>query len=128
LQKDFSLLVVRWNEKSTQVDGLLRNDHYAALNQLTASLLQSDETQRALSRWVLFFDEAYSYVDKSPCDNNAAFALLQNPADHIFSMYGSHLQTVPQQHPAYAERIVKLPEKSGERQAGNHLVQGGAGQ
>ena len=29
LQKDFSLLVVRWNEKSTQVDGLLKNDDYA---------------------------------------------------------------------------------------------------
>jgi len=53
------------NEKSTQVDGFLQNDDYAALNQLTASLLQSDEAQSELSRLVLFFDEAYSCVDKS---------------------------------------------------------------
>jgi len=53
------------NEKSTQVDGFLQNDDYAALNQLTASLLQSDEAQSELSRLVLFFDEAYSCADKS---------------------------------------------------------------
>jgi hypothetical protein len=39
---------------------------------------------------------------------NAAFPLLQNPADQIFSMYGSHLQIVRQQHPAYVEEIVKV--------------------
>ena len=108
LQKDFSLLVTRWNEKSTQADGLLKNDDFAGLSQLAAWLLQSDESQIALSRLVLFFDEAYSCVDKSLCDNNAAFALLQNPADQIFSMYGSYLATVRQQHPKYADEIVKV--------------------
>jgi hypothetical protein len=108
LQKDFSLLVTRWNEKSGQVDRLLKNDDFTGLSQLAASLLQTDETQTALSRLVLFFDEAYSCVDKSLCDNNAAFALLQNPADQIFSMYGSYLATVRQQHPKYADGIVKV--------------------
>ena len=100
--------MTRWNEKSTQADGFLKNDDYAGLSQLAASLLQTDETQTALSRLVLFFDEAYSCVDKSLCDNNAAFALLQNPADQIFSMYGSYLATVRQQHPTYADGIVKV--------------------
>jgi hypothetical protein len=108
LQKDFSLLVTRWNEKSAQADGYLKSDDFAGLSQLAASLLQTDETQTALSRLVLFFDEAYSCVDKSLCDNNAAFALLQNPADQIFSMYGSYLATVRQQHPNYADGIVKV--------------------
>jgi hypothetical protein len=108
LQKDFSLLVTRWNEKSGQVDRLLKNDDFTGLSQLAASLLQTDETQTALSRLVLFFDEAYSCVDKSLCDNNAAFALLQNPADQIFSMYGSYLATVRQQRPKYADGIVKV--------------------
>ncbi|HWW33900.1 MAG TPA: hypothetical protein VNZ23_01550, partial [Xanthobacteraceae bacterium] len=84
LQKDFSLLVTRWNEKSAQADGFLKSDDFTGLSQLAASLLQTDETQTALSRLILFFDEAYSCVDKSLCDNNAAFALLQNPADQIF--------------------------------------------
>jgi hypothetical protein len=97
LQKDFSLLVTRWNEKSAQADGFLKSDDFTGLSQLAAALLQTDETQTALSRLVLFFDEAYSCVDKSLCDNNAAFALLQNPADQIFSMYGSYLATVRQQ-------------------------------
>ena len=88
------------------MDGLLKNDDFTGLSQLAASLLQADETQTALSRLVLFFDEAYSCVDK--CDNNAAFALLQNPADQIFSMYGSYLATVRQQHPKYADGIVKV--------------------
>ena len=108
LQKDFSLLVTRWNEKSAQADGFLKSDDFTGLSQLAASLLQTDETQTALSRLVLFFDEAYSCVDKSLCDNNAAFALLQNPADQIFSMYGSYLATVRQQHPNYADGIVKV--------------------
>jgi hypothetical protein len=108
LQKDFSLLVVRWNEKSAQVDGFLKNDDYAGLSQLAESLLQGDEAQTALSHLVLFFDEANSCVEKSLCDNDAAFALLQNPADQIFSMYGSYLQTVRQQHPTYADGIVKV--------------------
>jgi len=102
LQKDFGLLVTRWNEKSVQVDRLLKNDDFAGLSRLAASLLQTDETQTALSRLVLFFDEAYSCVDK------AAFALLQNPADQIFSMYGSYLATIRQQHPNYADGIVKV--------------------
>ena len=108
LQKDFGLLVTRWNEKSVQVDRLLKNDDFAGLSRLAASLLQTDETQTALSRLVLFFDEAYSCVDKALCDNNAAFALLQNPADQIFSMYGSYLATIRQQHPNYADGIVKV--------------------
>jgi hypothetical protein len=108
LQKDFGLLVTQWNEKSTEVDGLLKNDDFAGLSRLASSLLQSDEVQGSLSRLVLFFDEAYSCVDKSLCDNNAAFALLQNPADQIFSMYGSYLTTVRQQHPSYADGIVKV--------------------
>jgi hypothetical protein len=108
LQKDFSLLVTRWNEKSAQADGFLKSDDFTRLSQLAASLLQTDETQTALSRLILFFDEAYSCVDKSLCDNNAAFALLQNPADQIFSMYGSYLETVRQQHPNYADGIVKV--------------------
>ncbi len=108
LQKDFSLLVVQWNEKSAQVDGLLKNGDDAGLGQLAASLLQSDEAQSAMSRLVLFFDEAYSCVDKALCDHDAAFALLQNPADQLFSMYGSYLQTIRQQHPNYAEGIVKV--------------------
>jgi hypothetical protein len=108
LQKDFSLLVTRWNEKSAQADGFLKSDDFTGLSQLAASLLQTDETQTALSRLILFFDEAYSCVDKSLCDNNAAFALLQNPADQIFSMYGSYLETVRQQHPNYADGIVKV--------------------
>jgi hypothetical protein len=74
------------------------------LSQLAASLLQADETQTALSRLVLFFDEAHSCVDKSLCDNNAAFALLQNPADQIFSMYGSYLATVRQAAPEIRRR------------------------
>ena len=94
LQNDFSLLVTQWNEKSAQADGFLKSDDFTGLSQLAASLLQTDETQTALSRLILFFDEAYSCVDKSLCDNNAAFALLQNPADQIFSMYGSYLETV----------------------------------
>jgi hypothetical protein len=108
LQKDFSLLVSRWNEKSAQADGFLKNDDYAGLSQLAASLLQTDETQTALSRLILFFDEAYSCVEKDLCDNNAAFALLQNPADQIFSMYGSYLASVRQDHPNYADGIVKV--------------------
>lgn len=108
LQKDFSLLVVQWNEKSAQVNEFIKNDDYAGLSQLAESLLQSDEAQTALTRLVLFFDEANSCVEKSLCDNNAAFALLQNPADQIFSMYGSHLQTIRQQHPSYADGIVKV--------------------
>ena len=108
LQKDFGLLVTRWNEKSVQVDRLLKNDDFAGLSRLAASLLQTDETQTALSRLVLFFDEAYSCVDKALCDNNAAFALLQNPADQIFSMYGSYLATIRQQHPNHADGIVKV--------------------
>jgi hypothetical protein len=60
LQKDFSLLVTRWNEKSAQADSYLKSDDFAGLSQLAASLLQTDETQTALSRLVLFFDEAYS--------------------------------------------------------------------
>jgi hypothetical protein len=108
LQKDFSLLVVQWNEKSAQVEGFLKNDDYAGLSQLTASLLQNDEAQSALSRIVLFFDEAYSCVDKALCDYDAAYALLQSPADQIFSMYGSYLQTVRQQQSNYADGIVKV--------------------
>jgi hypothetical protein len=60
LQKDFSLLVTRWNEKSAQADGFLKSDDFTGLSQLAASLLQTDETQTALSRLILFFDEAYS--------------------------------------------------------------------
>ncbi len=108
LQKDFSLLIVRWNEKSAQVDAFIKNDDYAGLSQLADSLLQSDEAQTAMSHLVLFFDEAYSCVDKALCDHDAAFALLQNPADQIFSMYGSYLQTLRQQHPNYADGIVKV--------------------
>lgn len=108
LQKDFTLLVARWNEKSTQAEGLLKKDDYVGLTELAASLLQTDETQTALSRLILFFDEAYSCVEKALCDHNAAFALLQNPADQIFSMYGSYLASVRQDHPNYADGIVKV--------------------
>jgi len=102
-------LVTRWNEKSAQVDGLLKNDDLRERG-LRVSSACNGEAANWLNpaRLVLFFDEAYSCVDKSLCDNNAAFALLQNPADQIFSMYGSYLATVRQQHPKYADGIVKV--------------------
>ena len=108
LQKDFGLLVTRWNEKSVQVDRLLKNDDFAGLSRLAASLLQTDETQTALSRLVLFFDEAYSCVDKALCDNNAAFALLQNPADQNFF----HVWIVSGDHPAATSELRRRHRES----------------
>ena len=102
LQKDFSLLVTRWNENSTQADKFLKNDDYAGLSQLAASLLQTDETQTALSRLVLFFDEAYSCVDKSLFDNNALSPCCRiRPIrffpcmDHIWRPSGSNIRHTP---------------------------------
>jgi hypothetical protein len=108
LQKDFSLLVEQWNAKYADVAALLEKNDEAGLGQLVMSLLQSDEAQTALARLVLFFDETYSCVDKALCDNNAAYALLQNPADQIFFMYGSYLTTVRQHNPNYATGILKV--------------------
>ena len=39
LQKDFSLLVTRWNEKSAQADGFLKSDDFTGLSQLAAVAL-----------------------------------------------------------------------------------------
>ena len=108
LQKDFSLLVEQWNAKAADVEALLEKNDEAGLGQLVTSLLQSDEAQTALAQLVLFFDETYSCVDKALCDNNAAFALLKNPADQIFYMYGSYLTTVRQHNPNYATGILKV--------------------
>jgi hypothetical protein len=108
LQKDFSLLVEQWNAKAADVQALLDKNDEAGLGQLVTSLLQSDEAQTALAQLVLFFDETYSCVDKALCDNNAAFALLKNPADQIFYMYGSYLTTVRQHNPNYATGILKV--------------------
>jgi hypothetical protein len=108
LQKDFSLLVEQWNAKAADVEALLEKNDESGLGQLVTSLLQSDEAQTALAQLVLFFDETYSCVDKALCDNNAAFALLKNPADQIFFMYGSYLTTVRQHNPNYATGILKV--------------------
>jgi hypothetical protein len=49
LQKDFSLLVAQWNEKSAEVESLLAKKDETGLSQTVASLLQSDEAQTALT-------------------------------------------------------------------------------
>jgi hypothetical protein len=108
LQKDFSLLVEQWNAKAADVEALLEKNDEAGLGQLVSSLLQSDEAQTALTRLILFFDETYSCVDKALCDRNAAFALLKDPANQIFYMYGSYLTTVRQHNPSYATGILKV--------------------
>lgn len=108
LQKDFSLLVEQWNAKSAEVEALLEKNDEAGLGQLVASLLQGDEAQTALAQLILFFDETYSCVDKALCDGNAAFALLKDPANQIFFMYGSYLATVRQHNPSYATGILKV--------------------
>jgi len=108
LQKGFSLLVEQWNAKAAEVEALLAKDDEAGLGQLVTSLLQSDEAQTALAQLVLFFDETYSCVDKALCDNNAAFALLKDPANQIFFMYGSYLTTVRKHNPNYATGILKV--------------------
>ncbi len=108
LQKDFSFLVEQWNAKAADVEALLAKNDEPGLAQLVAALLQTDQAQTALAQLVLFFDETYSCVDKSLCDNNAAYALLKNPADQIFVMYGSYLTAVRQHNPNYATGILKV--------------------
>jgi hypothetical protein len=108
LAKDFGLLAEAWNAKSAEVTQLKAQSDYDGLAQLAASILQGDDAQDALTQLIIFFDEMYSCVDSSLCDQDTTIALLQEPANEIFTMYGSYLIDKRKINPNYANGIVKI--------------------
>ncbi|HUD88089.1 MAG TPA: hypothetical protein VMR17_16720 [Xanthobacteraceae bacterium] len=108
LQDDFNLLIENWNAKADQAQQLLVQNNSGGFTQLVGSLLQTDQEQAALNEIIQFFDGIYSCVGNSLCDNNATIALLQEPANQIYSAYGSYLANAQQKNPNYAVGIVKI--------------------
>jgi hypothetical protein len=108
LQNDFNLLIANWNAKTAEAMQLLQKNDANGFNQLVGSLLQTEQEQTALNELILFFDGTYSCVGNSLCDSNATIALLQEPANQIYSAYGSYLANAQQKNPNYALGIVKI--------------------
>lgn len=91
-QKDWILLLNRWNEKAGEVQQIIAVKDFDRLRRLTTGLVNQDEAGKtAFARAVGFFDEAYACVENSLCDHNVAVLLLKTPASEFVSAFGSHI-------------------------------------
>jgi hypothetical protein len=91
VQRDWSLLIGKWNEKAPEAKAIgLKGDAKADLD-LIESLMSDQQSSAAFERLLAFFDAAAACVENSLCDQNAAHALLKDPAKQLASAYGPHV-------------------------------------
>jgi hypothetical protein len=96
IQKNWSLLIDRWNAKAADVDKLLAQNDQEGLRRLTVSLVSDEKSQSAFAQVISFFDEASKCLESGLCDNNATQAMLQDQAYQFASAYGYYIMDTRQ--------------------------------
>lgn len=91
VQKQFGLLVARWNAASDKLKTLTDQNNDEEIRELATSLVADQEGGTAFEEVLSFFDDLSACVEASLCDRNAAVAVLQKPASQVGSMFGSHI-------------------------------------
>jgi hypothetical protein len=91
MQKNWSLLIERWNAKAAEVDKLLTQNDQEGLRSLTVSLVSDEKGQIAFEQISSFFDDVAKCLDNSLCDNNTTQAMLQSKAYQLASAYGYYI-------------------------------------
>jgi hypothetical protein len=94
LQKDWALLITRWNDSADKVKPLLDQKKYDELATLVISLVDDNSGREAFGHIVDFFDEFYSCVEHSLCDNNSGVALLKVSAEEFIGPYGAYISSL----------------------------------
>jgi hypothetical protein len=91
LQRDWTLLISRWNAAADKVKPLEDAQKYDKLSDLIISLVNDDPGRNAMADILDFFDEFYSCVSHSLCDRNSGVALLTDRAGEFVSPYGAYI-------------------------------------
>ena len=90
-QKDWSLLINRWNAKAQDARTIVRSGNDKELSDFVETLVSDSDGSAAMERVLSLFDEMSACVDNSLCDRNAAYALLKVPADEFAAAFGPHI-------------------------------------
>lgn len=91
LQKDWTLLISRWNAAADKAKPLEDTQKYDKLSELIISLVNDDPSRNAMADILDFFDEFYSCVSHSLCDRNSGAALLTDRASEFVGPYGAYI-------------------------------------
>jgi hypothetical protein len=97
LQKDWSLLVGRWNAKAQEAQTLVRQGNQPAFEKFVILLVDDKEGAPAMEHVLSFFDELTACVSNSLCDQNTAYALFEEPARQFAGAYGTYVLHIRQQ-------------------------------
>ena len=94
-QKEWVLLLTRWNEKASEVKQILEVKDFARLQSLASGLINQDDAGKtAFAKTIGFFDESYACIENELCDHNVAVVLLKSPASEFVSAFGSYIISV----------------------------------
>jgi len=97
LEKDWSLLIGRWNDRAKEAQALVAQNKHAEYAQFVRSIVGESGGPAAMERILSFFDELIACVSNSLCDNNTAYALFKEPAYQFASAYGSYVIYIRQE-------------------------------
>ena len=91
LQRDWTLLISRWNASADKAKPLEDAQKYDELSTLIISLVNDDSSRNAMTDILDFFDEFSSCVSHSLCDRNSGVALLTDRAGEFIGPYGAYI-------------------------------------
>lgn len=104
--EDVNLLVENYQAKKDEIKKVLATPGLEGLEKLQESLVTQDtKANAALIRVVKFYDGVGPCIDHLLCDNDAAVAMLQEPASEIISGYGAYLSAQQTNSTTFAKGI-----------------------